>query len=283
MSASQTHRKDASMPSTQSVAARLPGVAGDRVTWKVRRVARRYHSDLGELRFVSSTRAGRWLWVALGGFWLVFSLLTLFGTGTIGERLDAIAGYFILLGGLMWLLIHEKLLVFERGLVLGSFLLGTRPMAIPFHAIDAATLRTSTGWGQRHGMNQLLRFHNGFAGQHERHHCMWATPALTFLGPDPHLVRGTISDARRARRTTPLHPGESVPNTVWSFGTTTPARTQAATLALIAALRDAGAPGTDHLEARALPPRKLTGTAQDAAYLCIPPQQRALNLPQGPA
>jgi hypothetical protein len=256
-------------------------VAGDRVTWKVRRVARRYRADLGELLYVESVRTGPWLWLYLGGFAIVASILTLLSPPDPVWNSLSIASYWALVGFLMWILAQEKMLVLERGVVLGTFLVGTRPMGIPFHAFDASTLRASYGWGQRHGGNTLLLDAQPF-GAANKHHCMWSRYAFTVLGPDPDVVRGT-GRWGRAKRTAPLTPGESVPCVVWAFGTVSDARLERSFRALVDAMRAAGVPGVEVAESRGWPPRRLTGTVQDADYLCLPASLRQPDLPEGPA
>ncbi|BDZ43159.1 hypothetical protein GCM10025865_24580 [Paraoerskovia sediminicola] len=47
---------------------------------------------------------------------------------------------------------------------------------------------------------------------------------------------------------------------------------------LASTMRSAGIAGLDDLESKALPPRRITGTAEDASYLCIPTDLRAPEL-----
>ncbi|BDZ43160.1 hypothetical protein GCM10025865_24590 [Paraoerskovia sediminicola] len=163
-------------------------ISGDRPTWKVRRVARQRKAALGRLVHVETVRPGLRLFAAYAVF--VGALMAVGLALGSPDVLSAFVAVLVVLAVLTWLVASEKLLVFERGVVLGSFVAGTRPMALPFHAVDPSTLRSSLGVGGRHGLPKLLAFHNGYDANHAYHHCLWAPYALTFMGPLDIAVRG---------------------------------------------------------------------------------------------
>lgn len=111
-----------------------------------RRAARRHRDEVGEVLAVHADRPGS---LVVGLFvlvWLVFSGLTLINPGESAVLAVAPALAFAIIFGLILLFISgERLVVCERGIVVGSCAPGLRPYVIPFDQIVAGSVVPVTG------------------------------------------------------------------------------------------------------------------------------------------
>jgi hypothetical protein len=120
-------------------AASTSSITGDRVTRKIRRIAAEL-PELGGIRHVEANPPSptAW-WVAIGFSLFVVVGITL-GNGGIVDSLLQIP-WLVLFG---WIILGymgaEKVVVLDRGLLIGSFALFLRPHVVPFDRFDEASI-----------------------------------------------------------------------------------------------------------------------------------------------
>ncbi|QAY62780.1 hypothetical protein ET495_05370 [Xylanimonas allomyrinae] len=264
-----------------------PSISGDRMTWKVRRIASERRGDFGRLLHVEAARFGAGFWATGGLVWVAACAAALYGDLDRGVpvTLGSVASFALPFGVVvwipLWLFAQYKLLVFERGLVVGGFVPGMRPMALPFHAVDAGTVRAARGIAQPRQVGRLLDPVVMSERGHEHTQFPFAFWTVSFLGPDPQVVRGA-GKWRRATRLTPVVLGETTAGWLWVFTVVNEARLERLVRVLVEAMRAAGAAGVEGVEAVALPARRIAGSWADAEHLGIPVEQRIHGMPGDP-
>ena len=222
----------------------------------VRSAARRHRDEVGEVIAVASDRPGP---LVIGGFvvvWAVFSGLTLINPAETALMAITPTVVFAVLFALVSLYISgERLLVCERGLVIGSTAPGMRPYVLRYDQIVPGSVAPVAG-ARRYGAETGT---GGFPQSTVRRSA-WTRQGVHLVGPSP-------KEARRHRAVlAPLQdpPPRSVDGRwVWFAGTgsTPPAQITAAIA------RAAGASGLEQLAraTAAAPVRELTGRREDAA------------------
>lgn len=222
----------------------------------VRSAARRHRDEVGEVVAVATDRPGP---LVIGGFvvvWAVFSGLTLINPPVDGSMAVTPAVVFAVLFALALMYISgERLLVCERGLVIGSVAPGMRPYVLRYDQIAPGSVAPVTG-ARRYGAETGT----GAFPQSTVRRNAWTRQGVHLVGPSP-------KQARRHRAVlAPLQdpPPRSVDGRwVWFAGTgaTSPAQLTAAIA------RAAGASGAEQLAraTAAAPVRELTGRREDAA------------------
>ena len=221
-----------------------------------RSAARRHRDEVGEVLAVHADRPGPFVVAGFVAVWLLFSGLTLLNSAESLVLTLAPAVVFAVLFALVLLYVSgERLIVCERGLVLGSVAPGLRPSVIRYEQIVPGSLVPVTG-ARRYAAETGI---GGFPQSTVRRSA-WTRHGIHFVGPSP-------KDARRHNALlAPLQdpPPRSVDRRwVWFAGTgPTPPEQVTARIA-----QAAGASGADPLAraTAAAPVRALSGSPADAA------------------
>lgn len=229
---------------------------GARATRKVRRWAA--GADLGALRHVEASTPNAWAWCVtiVLVLVLVFVGLALVGGATAVEAAALAVTFAALAALILWFLGSEKLLVLDRGLVIGSFAPFVGPYILPFAVVDASTVRAIVAGPRAVGRLLGVEVSSGSART-----VMWSRYALTFLAVSPGLVRA----AKRAGRTPTIPDARAL--VPWAFTARSREGQVAAVHAFVVALIDARCPGVELSREQALPARRVRGTAADAQML----------------
>ncbi|WP_435737811.1 hypothetical protein V5D56_04230 [Cellulosimicrobium sp. PMB13] len=248
-----------------------PRPTGDRATAKVRHLAAA--SGLGVVRHVSATtlNAPGWTTVVLTG--AVFSVGPwLAGASSPAAAAVLAAFWAVLFGVILWFLASEKLVVLERGILVGSFGPFQRPYALPFSAVDPRTVRAAVGNQRTLGL--LLADRGVSSGSRT---VLWSRRAVTFVGAAPVLAK------RAAARREPLDLATASSVELWVFSARDPRRQEAVVRALGESMRAAGVPGANEIEPLALPPRPVEVSPEGADRLAIPEWMRGPRARRTPA
>lgn len=234
---------------------------GDRTTRKVRHLAA--VSGLGEIRHVSAATLNGPGWTAVVGAVAVFSLGPWL-VGNAGPTTAVGMAVFctLLAAGILWWLGAEKVVVLDRGILVGSFGPFLRPYALPFAAFDLRTVRAAVGNQRTLG---LLLGGRGITGASRT--VLWSRRAVTFVGVATTVARHApagSADLATAREID-----------LWVFSARDPRRQERLVRAIGDAARSAGAPGADQVEALGLPARPVEVSPQGADRLAIPDRLRS--------
>ncbi|MFC7375351.1 hypothetical protein ACFQRD_08780 [Brachybacterium sp. GCM10030268] len=220
------------------------------------RAARRHAGELGRPLEVYADRPGTVVVGAIVFVWLIFTGLTLINPAESPLLIAAPGIIFALLAaGILVLISGERLIVCERGLLVGSVAPGMRPYIVRYEQIVPGSLVPVTGAG-RYGRETGT---GGFPQSTVRRSA-WNRQGIHFVGPSAQAAR------RRPALIAVLQdpPPRSVDGRwVWFAGT---GRTSPETLTARIA-QAAGASGAQQL-ARATasaPARKLSGDPAEAA------------------
>lgn len=241
---------------------------GDRATRKVRAVAEQHRARLGGLRHVESSspppRVIIWTVAILGalavGLFFENGIEGVAGTAAVCTAWVLVAVVILVfLGG-------EKILVLERGILIGSFAPFLTPYALGFDQVDARSISANLAGPRGIG---LLLAHRG-AGRASRT-VPWSLRSLTFTAAAPAVVRHHA--ARGGALVTDLRFF-----VLWSFSVRHPRRLAPLVHALANAMQAAGVPEADDITSHALPARRLHRTVADADRLRIPAGDRAPGL-----
>lgn len=222
----------------------------------VRSAARRHRDEVGEVLAVAADRPGP---LVVGGFiavWAVFSGLTLINPAeTALMEITPTVVFAVLFALALMYISGERLLVCERGLVIGSVAPGMRPYVLRYDQIVPGSVAPVTG-ARRYGAETGT----GAFPQSTVRRNAWTRQGIHLVGPSP-------KQARRHRAVlAPLQdpPPRSVDGRwIWFAGTgaTPPARITAA-IAQVAG--PSGAAPLARATATA-PVRELTGRREDAS------------------
>ncbi|MFD7309956.1 hypothetical protein [Promicromonospora sp. NPDC059942] len=227
-------------------------VTGDGVTRKVRRIAAEL-PELGEIRHVEANPPSPkawWVTIAAG---LVFTVLPALGNGDVVDSL--VQGVAMVL--LAWLILGylgaEKVVVLDRGLLIGSFALFLRPRVVPFDRFDAGSITAvRPGW-------KLAGMLGGHTPLTTGRTTVWAWNGVAFVAALGATARRRDADASGIFR---AEDPERRDRLVWWFGTwRQPDRLVGA---LESALVDLGHPVAG-LSQRVLPMVRISGVPADAA------------------
>lgn len=188
--------------------------------------------------------------------WLLLSGLTLVNPGeTVLLALAPTAVFAVLVALALLYVGNERLVVCERGLLVGSFAPGLRPYVIRYDQIVPGSVVPVTG-----ARRYAKQTGGGGLAQSTVRRSAWTRQGVHLVGPSPKVARR--HRARFARLQDP--PPRSVDGRwIWFAGTgSTPPGQVAAQIA-----KAAGAVGADQLAraTAAAPVRELTGNPADAA------------------
>ncbi|MFF2622514.1 hypothetical protein [Oerskovia jenensis] len=240
---------------------------GDRATRTVRAVAERHRERLGDLRHVESGSPPPRVIVWTAAVLAVLSVVVALQGGGIGGIAAVIASYVLIAVVILAYLGGEKVLVLDRGIVIGSFAPFLSPYALGFDQIDARTISANLTGARGVG---LLTTDRGFTTTNRT--APWSLRSVSFTALAPGVVK---HQARQGGSTAPTDPRFFV---LWLFSVRHARRLDPFVHALAAAMRAAGTPGADGVVAHALPPRRLRRTVADAEHLGIPVADRAKDL-----
>lgn len=221
-----------------------------------RSAARRHRDEVGAVLAVHADRPGPFVVAGFVAVWLLFSALTLLNPAENPVLALAPTVVFALLFALVLLYVSgERLIVCERGLVLGSVAPGLRPSVIRYEQIVPGSLVPVSG-----ARRYAAETGTGGFPQSTVRRSAWTRQGIHFVGPSP-------KDARRhSALLAPLQdpPPRSIDGRwVWFAGTgSTPPEQVTARIA-----QAAGASGAVPLAqaTAAAPPRALTGSPADAS------------------
>ena len=228
-----------------------PSVTGDRVTWKVRRIAAEF-PELGRIRHVEGNPPSPKAWWISIGFGLFWTLGPWIGNGGIVDSLAMIP--FVVLFGwvILGYLSAEKVVVLDRGLLIGSFALFLRPSVVPFDRFEVGSVTAvRPGW-------KLASMVPGRALLATGRTAVWAWNAVAFVADwGPTARRSTVDTVGTFGPEDP----ERRQRVLWWFGTwRQPDRLVGA---LESALVDLGHPVAG-LSQQVLPMVRVSGNAADA-------------------
>lgn len=223
-------------------------------TRRVRRAEQRHRGDVGAVLHAYGDIPGTGTRVGFVISWAVMSAITFINPGETAALAVAPTIAFALIGLVIWLLLSsERLLVCERGLVVGSVGVGLRPYVIRYEQIAPGTLVPLTG-AHRYSKQ------TGTAGDVSRtkRAYWWTRSAIHFMGPLHFLSRS--GQAAAAARPVGAYAAGSVGP--WLVGTgRTPPQDVVAQIA-----RAASTAGVGALAAAASEPvRELSGNPADVS------------------
>lgn len=220
------------------------------------RKARRHREEFGEVIEVFADRPGPTTVTAFALAWVIFTGLTFINPGETPVLAVAPSIIFAVMFGLILLYLSgERLIVCERGILVGSIAPGLRPYAIPYQQITPGSIAGVAG------ANRYLK-EVGLQGQIAQS----TLRASWWTKNGVHFVACSAEDARRGRRrfTVALDP---IPRSIegrwiWFAGT----GRQSAKSAIEAIARAASAAGYPQLAQAALDRGvvELTGNPEDA-------------------
>ncbi|WP_336708118.1 hypothetical protein [Oerskovia sp. USHLN155] len=224
----------------------------------------RHRSTLGELRHVEScTLSAR----AIGTVAGVFSLLV--AVVAFNGRVVEVIGFALAMGLVLAVVLRfvasEKLLVLERGLVVGSFGPFMTPYAVPY--ADVVVPSVSAIVGTQRPVT-LLKADQGASATNRT--ALWSLRSVTFVGP-------TAEDSRAFTRTGTWQPRPEKQD-LWVFSVRGARRQEILVRELAAALHRSGQPGAELVLPHALPARRLRVSVADADHLHLPEKLRSASV-----
>lgn len=208
--------------------------------------ARRHQAELGEVVAVYHDRPG--VGTIAGGLitWLLMTALTFINPGeTLVLAIAPSVGLFICMCILYVMLAGERLVVCERGVLLGSVAPFMRPYVIRYEQMVPGSVVPISGKITRFGKQTGIRAMNSVRIS------WWARRGVSLGGPSLGVALGRF----------PAQPAETYgPGFPWLIGTRAPAEQATADIA-----RAAGAAGFHELAraTAAAPPRVLSGNSED--------------------
>jgi hypothetical protein len=226
-------------------------VTGDRVTRKVRRIAAEF-PELGRIRHVEANPPSPKAWWATIGVGVFFAVSSAFGPNGIVGALALVPAWVVLGWIILGYLGAEKVVVLDRGLLIGSFALFLRPRVVPFDQFDVASITAvRPGWklaGMVPGRSLLTTGRT----------TVWAWNGVAFVAALGPVARRKYVDMAGTFRAE----GPARHRVLWWFGTwRQPDRLVGA---LESALVDLGHPVAG-LSQHVLPMVRISGNATDAA------------------
>lgn len=195
-------------------------------------------------------RPGPW---TLAGFvvtWILFTVLTLIRPPENIVLALAPSVGFLLIGIAIWVMIAgERLIVCERGILLGSVAPFLRPYVLRYDRMVPGSIVPISGHVRRYTKELQLPPISSVVRI-----SWWSQRGVHLVGPTP-------LEAHPRRRGVPVPPEVAARPSPWLIGTRGPAERAVADIA-----RAAGATGFHHLAqlAATAPPRVLTGDPADA-------------------
>lgn len=186
----------------------MPSVTGDRLPRKARRLAAEL-PELGRIRHVEANPPSPTAWWVTIGFALVFTMVVSLGSGGIAIALGLIPAWAVLAWIVLGYLGAEKVVVLDRGLLIGSFALFLRPYVVPFDRFEAGSITAvRPGW-------KLAGMLSGHTPLTTGRTAAWAWNGVAFVAPVGPVARRSLVDAAGTFGANP----ERRERVVWWFGT----------------------------------------------------------------
>ncbi|MFD6445774.1 hypothetical protein ACFWEJ_11755 [Promicromonospora sp. NPDC060204] len=230
----------------------MASTTGDRVTRKIRRIAGEL-PELGGIRHVEANPPSpSAYWVALGVA-VLFTVVISLGTGGVDGALVLIPAWAVLGWIILGYMGSEKVVVLDRGLLIGSFAPFLRPYVVPFDRFEAGSITAvRPGWKLADMLRGRTLLTTGRTA-------VWAWNAVAFVAAPGAAAQRRYVDAAGVFR---AEDPEGRDRLVWWFGTwRQPDRLVGA---LESALVDLGHPVAG-LSQRVLPMVRISGVPADAA------------------
>lgn len=219
-----------------------------------RSFARRHRDELGEVVRVIHGGPGWRSALALFLVWLLLSGLTLINPAESAAMIAAPPIAFALIfGGIFLKLSGERLVICERGLLIGNTALGGRPYLLRYEQITPGSIVPFEG-----GILTLVRETKQQISTTIRPG-WWLRRGIYLVGPSAQEARRGGGGLARL-----LDPSPSTVDRRWMWVASVPARPQEVTAAIARAAHSAGCEQLAQYAAEA-PLRALTGRPEDAA------------------
>jgi hypothetical protein len=232
-------------------AASAPSVTGDRLTRKARRVAEEL-PELGRIRHVEGNPPSPKAWWVTIGFALFCMAGVVLGNGEVTDLLFVGPAWALIAWVILGYLGSEKVVVLERGLLIGSFAPFLRPRVVPFDRFEAGSITAvRPGW-------KLAGMFRGRARLTTGRTAVWAWNGVAFVAAMGPVARRSFVDAAGIFGAEDPARRERV---VWWFGTWR--RPDRMVGALESALVDFGYPVAG-LSRHVLPLVPISGNPADA-------------------
>lgn len=232
-------------------AASTASVTGDRVPRKARRIAAEL-PELGGIRHVEANPPSPTAWWVATGTVLLFTVVISLGTGGIVGALVLIPAWVVIGWIVLGYMGAEKVVVLDRGLLIGSFAPFLRPRVVPFDRFEVSSITAvRPGWKLADMLRGRTRLTTGRTA-------VWAWNGVSFVAAMGPVAQRSYVDAAGTFRAEEPERRERV---VWWFGTwRQPDRLVGA---LESALVDLGHPVAG-LSQHVLPMVRISGNAADA-------------------
>ncbi|ONI67847.1 hypothetical protein BWI15_32760 [Kribbella sp. ALI-6-A] len=229
-----------------------PAVTGDRVTRKVRRLAAEF-PELGRVRHVEANPPSPKAWAVTLGFVAFCVIGAAIGNATVAGALGMLPIWLAICGGILWYYGGEKVVVFDRGLLIGSFAPFLRPHVVPFAQFAVGSITAVRPAWKLAAM--LTPRTSLFTGRNT----IWAFNGVAFVAVFGPVARRKYVDAAGTFSGHGARPSTAI---VWWFATWR--QPDRLVKALEAALVDLGHPvvGLSH---HVLPLVRISGKPADAA------------------
>ena len=117
----------------------ISAVTGDRVTRKIRRIAAEL-PELGRMRHVEANSPSPKAWAVTLGFVAFCVVGAAIGNATVAGAFGLLPIWLAICGGILCYYGGEKVVVFDRGLLIGSFSPFLRPYVVPFHQFAVGSI-----------------------------------------------------------------------------------------------------------------------------------------------
>lgn len=232
-------------------AAGTTSVTGDRVPRKARRIAAEL-PELGGIRHVEANPPSPTAWWVAVGVAVLFTVVISLGTGGIVGAVVLIPAWAVIGWIVLGYMGSEKVVVLDRGLLIGSFAPGLKPRVVPFDRFEADSVTAvRPGFKLADMLRGRTRLTTGRTA-------VWAWNGVAFVAAMGPVAQRSYVDAAGTFRAEDPARRERV---VWWFGTwRQPDRLVGA---LESALVDLGHPVAG-LSQQALPLVRISGRPADA-------------------
>lgn len=229
-------------------------MSGERPGRKIRAVAARF-PELGSVRYVEGNPPSPVVILIAALVVLGFSAGIVLGNGDVMDALLVAPWWILIAAVILWFLGSEKVVVLERGLLIGSVGPFLTPYVIPFHRMDVdSVVAYRPVWKLAQMVVRKVPIRQGRS-------TIWGWNGVAFVASGVPAKRAPV-DATGILGTGRLGDDRLGPG-VWWFGTWR--RTDGLVRALESALVEYGAPEAYGITDRAFPQVAISGDPNDSA------------------